>query len=60
MTLHFSPASDAYETAVDDVIATCNDVRGALKALIFANELLERDLQAAASPERGEAIVYAN
>ena len=50
MTLHFSPpASDAYEASVDDAIATCNeDLRGALKALIIANEFLERDLQAAA------------
>jgi hypothetical protein len=45
MTLHFlPPALDAYEAAVDDAIATCNgDLRGALKALIIANELLERD-----------------
>jgi hypothetical protein len=47
MTLHFSPpASDAYEATVDDAIATCNgDLRGALKALIIANEFLERDLR---------------
>jgi hypothetical protein len=51
MTAHFLPPfSDAYEAAVDDAIATCNgDLRGALKALIIANEFLERDLQAAAS-----------
>ena len=51
MTVHFLPPySDAYEAAVDDAIATCNgDLRGALKALIIANEFLERDLQAAAS-----------
>jgi len=31
--------------AVEDAIATCNgDIRGALKALIIANEFLERDL----------------
>src|SRR5258707_10460486 len=43
------PALDAYATAVDDSIATCNgDLRGALKALIIANEFLERDLQKAA------------
>jgi hypothetical protein len=49
MTLHFfPPALDAYDAAVDDAIATCNgDLRGALKALIIANELLERDLQRA-------------
>ena len=47
MTLHFSPpASDACEAAVDNAIATCNgDLRGALKALIIANEFLERDLR---------------
>ena len=50
MTLQFlPPALDAYDTAVDDGIATCNgDLRGALKALIIANEFLERDLQKAA------------
>jgi hypothetical protein len=33
---------------VDDAIATCNgDIRGALKAMIIANEFLERDLQRA-------------
>jgi hypothetical protein len=49
MTLHFfPPALDAYDAAVDDAIATCNgDLRGALKALIIANEFLERDLQKA-------------
>jgi hypothetical protein len=49
MTLHFlSPPFDAYDAAVDDAIATCNgDLRGALKALIVANEFLERDLQKA-------------
>ena len=49
MTLHFlSPPLDAYDAAVDDAIATCNgDLRGALKALIIANEFLERDLQKA-------------
>ena len=47
MTLHFSPpALDAYEAGVDDAIATCNgDLRGALKALIIANEFLERNLE---------------
>ena len=47
MTLHFlPPASDAYEAAVDNAIATCKgDLRGALKALIIANEFLERDLR---------------
>jgi hypothetical protein len=46
MTLHvLPPATDAYDAAVEDAIATCNgDLRGALKALIIANEFLERDL----------------
>jgi len=53
MTLHFlPPAIDPYESAIDDAIATCNgDLRGALRALIIANEFLERDLEKAlASP----------
>jgi hypothetical protein len=47
MTLHFlPPATDPYDAAVEDAIATCNgDIRGALKALIIANEFLERDLE---------------
>jgi len=50
MTFHFLAASDAYDAAIDDAIATCNgDLRGALKALIIANEFLERDLQKAAA-----------
>jgi hypothetical protein len=49
MTLHLlPPAADAYDAAVEDAIATCSgDLRGALKALIIANEFLERDLQKA-------------
>jgi hypothetical protein len=49
MTLHFlPPLSASYEDAVDYAIATCNgDLRGALKALIIANEFLERDLKKA-------------
>jgi hypothetical protein len=49
MTLHFlPPAIDPYESAVNDAIATCNgDLRGALRALIIANEFLERDLERA-------------
>jgi len=53
MTLRTQPASsDGYEAAVDEAIATCNgSLRGALKALIIANEFLERDLkQAVESP----------
>jgi hypothetical protein len=58
MTLHFlPPASDAYEAAVNDAIATCNgDLRGALKALIIANEFLEKDLQKALAPSESPSI----
>jgi hypothetical protein len=49
MAMHLLPPNlEAYEAAVDDVIASCDgDLRGALKALIIANEFLERDLQEA-------------
>jgi hypothetical protein len=60
MTLHFlPPAIDPYATAVDDVIATCNDdLRGALKALIIANEFLERDLERALMADGPPSIVH--
>jgi hypothetical protein len=47
MTVHILPPSlDRYEMAVDDAIAACGgDTQGALKALIIANEFLERDLE---------------
>ena len=47
MTLNFlPPALDEYDAAVDEAIATGNgDIRAALKALIIANEFLERDLE---------------
>lgn len=36
---------DRYESALDDVIAQCGgDLRGALKALLAANEYLETEL----------------
>jgi hypothetical protein len=36
---------DRYENALDDVIAQCDgDIRGALKALLAANEYLETEL----------------
>ena len=46
----FIPATqtdiDRYERAVDSAIATCGgDLRGALKALIIANEYLEEELR---------------
>ena len=54
MTVHMVPPSfDRYETAVEDAIATCNDdLRGALKALIIANEFLERDLEKSLARKR--------
>ena len=58
MTLHFlSPPLDAYDAAVDNAIATCDgDLRGALKALIIANEFLERDLQKALASSAAPSI----
>jgi hypothetical protein len=49
MAVPFLPSDlGAYEAAVDDVIDACDgDLRGALTALIIANEYLERDLQEA-------------
>ena len=60
MTLHFlPPAIDPYEAAVDDAIATCNgDLRGALKALIIANEFLERDLERALASGGAPSIAH--
>lgn len=48
-TTHQTPdmADDSYEAAIDETIATCNsDMRGALKALLIANELLEAEVAA--------------
>jgi hypothetical protein len=60
MTLHLSPpASDAYDATIDDAIATCDgDLRGALKALIIANEFLERDLQKALASSAAPSIAH--
>jgi hypothetical protein len=60
MTLHFlPPASDAYDAAVEDAIATCNgDLRGALKALIVANEFLERDLARALASDAAPSTTH--
>jgi hypothetical protein len=60
MTLHFlPPTTDPYDAAVEDAIATCNgDVRGALKALIIANEFLERDLEKALASSVSPSIVH--
>lgn len=51
----FEPATqseiDRYDRAVDSAIATCGgDLRGAIKALIIANEYLERELGQALKP----------
>lgn len=47
----FEPHDDGYENALEDVIAECGgDARGALMALLAANEYLEaalRDLHTA-------------
>ena len=48
-TMHHMPDADGdtYEAAIDEAIATCNsDMRGALKALLIANELLEAEVAA--------------
>ena len=60
MTLHFLPPTvDPYEAAVDDAVATCNgDLRGALKALIIANEFLERDLERALASDGSPSIAH--
>jgi len=45
-------AGDSYEAAIDEAIATCNsDMRGALKALLIANELLEAEVAALRHPQ---------
>ena len=60
MPLHFlPPVTDAYDAAVEDAIATCNgDLRGALKALIIANEFLERDLERALASDAAPSIAH--
>ena len=55
MALH---SLEVYEAAVDDVIAACDgDLRGALTALIVANEFLERDLQEVLASGAAPSIV---
>ena len=40
-----SMISDPNETAIDQIVASCNgDIRGALKALLLVNEQLETEL----------------
>ena len=60
MTLQISPPySDAYEAAVDEAIATCDgNLRGALRALIVANEFLERDLEKALANHQAPSIAH--
>jgi hypothetical protein len=41
----FSMSSLSHETAIDEIVASCNgDIRGALKALLLVNEQLEAEL----------------
>jgi len=60
MTLQISATySDAYEAAVDEAIATCDgNLRGALRALIVANEFLERDLEKALASHQAPSIAH--
>ncbi len=58
----FKPASQTdlyrYDRAVDSAIATCGgDLRGALKALIIANEYLEDELRRTAPSQAAYARV---
>jgi len=57
----FTPATqkdiDRYDRAVDSAIATCGgDIRGALKALIIANEFLEEELREVLAARSAQAI----
>ena len=41
----FDPNEDRYESAIDEAIAASdNDIHGALRALLIANELLEAEV----------------
>ena len=43
---HTSSLLDQYELAIDEIVAACDgDMRGALRALMLANEQLERKLE---------------
>jgi len=47
--------SEASETAIDRIVATCNgDIRGALKALLLVNEQLEAELAQVYAVVQGE------
>ena len=53
------PHSNSYEAAVDEAIASCDgNLRGALKALIIANEFLERDLEKALASHHAPSIAH--
>ena len=53
------PHSDSNEAAVDEAIASCDgNLRGALKALIIANEFLERDLEKALASHHAPSIAH--
>lgn len=58
----FTPATqkdiDRYDRAVDSAIATCGgDLRGALKALIIANEYLEEELRQVLDDVSAHAVI---
>ncbi|MFT6672646.1 MAG: hypothetical protein ACJAVZ_004132 [Afipia broomeae] len=58
----FTPATqqdiDRYDRAVDSAIATCGgDLRGALKALIIANEYLEEELRQVLDAVEAHAVI---
>jgi hypothetical protein len=41
--VHISRVLDEYQAAVDEIVASCNcDLRGAVRALMLANERLEQ------------------
>jgi hypothetical protein len=47
--------TDRIEAQIDKILATCDgDLRGALKALLLVNELLEFELQRGARDEKAE------
>lgn len=63
--LMFRPATrhdiDRYDRAVDSAIATCGgDLRGALKALIIANEYLEEELRQVLGAASGDSAQGVN
>jgi hypothetical protein len=54
MTIRLPPMLDRYDAAVEDAIATCNgDLRGAVRALMLVNEVLESQLEELQAAMRG-------